>query len=267
MTLTFLCSRKKFLLFLLSSAIAGESGCGGALPFAQRNELVTSSQNAVITPAPIVVSESAPNQSGATCTPDVQIVLSRPGRPRREMPLIFWANPSSITKGQSTTLTWTSGNTTSVSIDHGVGAVPISGSVTVSPTVTTTFTATATGPDGSVTQSVTVGVDYTGFSPTVSAAASPASITNGQPTTLSWSSSNATYVSIDHGIGQVAAQGSLNVSPKANTIYTITAGCAGATVNQQVSVNVQNAKDGITALNHIVFMLLKNRSFDHYFRK
>lgn len=267
MTLTFLRSRSTLPLFLLSLAVAGESGCGAAVPFAQQTALVSSSQNAATTPAPIVVSEPVPNQSGATCTPDVQIVLSRPARPSRDMPLIFWANPSSITKGQSTTLNWTSGNTTSVSIDHGVGVVPLSGSVTVSPTVTTTFTATADGPDGTATQAVTVGVDYTGFTPTVSAAASPASITNGQPTTLSWSSSNATYVSIDHGIGQVAAQGSLNVSPKANTIYTITAGCAGATVNQQVSVNVQNAKDGITALNHIVFMLQENRSFDHYFGK
>jgi phospholipase C len=183
------------------------------------------------------------------------------------MPLVFWANPSSISQGQSTTLTWTSGNTTSVTIDHGVGTFGPTGSISVSPNVTTTYNATAEGPDGSVSQLVTVAVGTPATSPTVTASTSPQTITQGQAATLRWSSSNATYVSIDHGIGQVAMSGAISVTPSASTIYTVTAGCAGASVSQQITLGVQSSKDGITAVNHIIFMLQENRSFDHYFGK
>ncbi|MCU1286149.1 MAG: Phospholipase [Acidobacteriales bacterium] len=256
------------ILVSLACLAVGESGCGGALPFASQPQSQLSAQNSVVAAATSnLATAPAPNQPGATCAADTQIVISRPARPQRSMPLVFWANPSSITKGQSTNLSWTSSNTTSVTIDHNVGTLGPSGTVTVSPVVTTTYMATAMGPGGSVSQAVTVAVDMTGLSPAITAAASPQAITKGQPTTLSWTSTNSTYVTIDHGIGQVAASGSIPVSPSASTIYTITAGCAGASAAQQVAVNVQNAKDGITALNHIIFMLQENRSFDSYFGK
>ena len=65
---------------------------------------------------------------------------------------------SSVFAGASTTLSWNCVNATSVSIGHGIGAVPIQGSVTVSPTETTTYTITATFPWGTYTDSVTVTV-------------------------------------------------------------------------------------------------------------
>jgi hypothetical protein len=52
------------------------------------------------------------------------------------------ASPSTIYAGNSSTLTWT-GNSTSASINQGVGAVGASGSLAVSPLVTTTYTLTA----------------------------------------------------------------------------------------------------------------------------
>ena len=57
------------------------------------------------------------------------------------------SNPATITKGQSATLSWTSANATSGSINGGVGAMtPIaSGAKSVSPQTTTTYTATVTG--------------------------------------------------------------------------------------------------------------------------
>ncbi len=60
----------------------------------------------------------------------------------------FSANPTSIEKGQSSTLSWTTTNATNVSIDQGIGDVSTSGSRSVSPSASTTYTLTAKGPGG-----------------------------------------------------------------------------------------------------------------------
>lgn len=62
--------------------------------------------------------------------------------------VVLTADPATIRPGQTTTLSWTSSNATVCSLDNGVGSVPLSGSVTVSPSETTTYTLTATGPGG-----------------------------------------------------------------------------------------------------------------------
>jgi endonuclease/exonuclease/phosphatase family metal-dependent hydrolase len=71
----------------------------------------------------------------------------------------FVASPASISLGQSSTLSWTTSNASTVAIDQGIGSVASSGSVTVSPTSTTTYTLTATNSQGSTTATaqVTVG--------------------------------------------------------------------------------------------------------------
>ncbi|MDO8514557.1 MAG: peptidoglycan-binding protein [bacterium] len=69
------------------------------------------------------------------------------------------ASPASITSGQSSTLSWTSGNSASASIDRGVGAQPLNGSVIVSPPSTLLYTLTATAEDGrtaTCTKTITV---------------------------------------------------------------------------------------------------------------
>ena len=58
------------------------------------------------------------------------------------------ASPSSIDRGQSTTLTWSSTNTESAEIEPDIGMVPASGSRKVSPNVTTTYRITVMGLDG-----------------------------------------------------------------------------------------------------------------------
>lgn len=69
----------------------------------------------------------------------------------------FQANPSVISPGQSSTLTWTATGATLVSIS-GIGVQTPSGSVTVSPQVKTVYTLTASNPQGSATATVTVSV-------------------------------------------------------------------------------------------------------------
>ncbi|MDO8514576.1 MAG: peptidoglycan-binding protein, partial [bacterium] len=68
------------------------------------------------------------------------------------------ASPSSITAGQSSTLTWSTTNASSASINQSVGTVTTSGSRAVSPSATTQYTLTATGAGGTATCAETVTV-------------------------------------------------------------------------------------------------------------
>ncbi|NCN52930.1 hypothetical protein GW950_00510 [Candidatus Wolfebacteria bacterium] len=53
--------------------------------------------------------------------------------------------PTTITKGESATITWESSNAVSTSINRGIGIVPSSGSKKVSPSFTTRYSITAVG--------------------------------------------------------------------------------------------------------------------------
>src|SRR5215813_6879028 len=77
------------------------------------------------------------------------------------------ANPNTVDKGQSSTLTWQTTNATDVSID-GIGAVQPNGSQQVTPTDSTTYHLTAKGAGG--TQEATARV-------TVNAPPAPAAST------------------------------------------------------------------------------------------
>jgi len=70
----------------------------------------------------------------------------------------FSADPSTIAVGESSTLSWSVTDATTVTIDNGVGSVALSGTTTVSPITTTTYTLTATNTAGSVTATTTVTV-------------------------------------------------------------------------------------------------------------
>jgi hypothetical protein len=151
----------------------------------------------------------------------------------------FTAQPAAITSGQTTTLSWVIQNATSATITPGVGTVSATtGSVAVSPTATTTYTLTATGPNGTTTQTVQVTVGAS-TAQILRFAASPSSIPTGGQSTLSWTTSGATTISISPGIGTVSANGSTTVSPATTTTYTISAtGTDGKTVTAAAQVTV-----------------------------
>jgi len=75
-------------------------------------------------------------------------------------PLIssFSASPATINVGESSTLSWTTNQAFSVTIDNGLGAQSANGSVRVSPTQTTTYALTAEGNQGPATARTTVTV-------------------------------------------------------------------------------------------------------------
>jgi hypothetical protein len=79
--------------------------------------------------------------------------------------------------------------------------------------------------------------------PFVSLVASPTSITNGQSTILTWSSVNATKVTLN-GIDPVPLNGSTNISPAQATTYTATATSSNGTNSASVSVTVAPAPPG-----------------------
>ena len=135
----------------------------------------------------------------------------------------FSATPSNIASGQSSTLAWNVPNATSVNIS-GVGSgLNPAGTATVSPTTTTTYNLTATGQGGqTITASVTVTVGASNPK-IIRFAASPAHISQGQSTLLSWTTTGASTVSISNSVGSVAANGSVSVSPTTTTTYTLTA--------------------------------------------
>jgi Domain of unknown function (DUF4082)/PASTA domain len=241
------------------------------------------------------------------------------------------ASPTSISSGQSATLSWSTTDATTVIIDQGIGTVAVSGTRSVSPAVTTIYTLTATNAAGSATATATVtvtadttppvlsGVGSSGLTmsgatigfttneqtyhqveygttasygtmttpdamlmtihsqpltglaastlyhyrgrasdaagnggmsgdftfttssaplPTATLTASPTSITSGAASTLTWSTTGATTVAIDQGIGTVAASGTRSVSPTATTTYTLTATNAAGSVTATASVTV-----------------------------
>jgi phospholipase C len=95
---------------------------------------------------------------GGTVTAQAIVTVSQQQQTKPTATLT--ASPTSITNGQTATLSWTTTNATSASIDNGIGAVnPVSGgSITVQPSKTTTYTLTATGPGGTATAQATITV-------------------------------------------------------------------------------------------------------------
>lgn len=75
--------------------------------------------------------------------------------------------------------------------------------------------------------------------PTASLTASPTTITLGSTATLSWSTTDAETVTIDNGIGQVGATGSVSVAPREPTTYVLSAVNITGQASAQVRVNVR----------------------------
>ena len=149
----------------------------------------------------------------------------------------FTASPTTISAGQSSTLSWTVTDAAMLSLDQGVGSVLISvlgeTSQVVTPTHTTTYTLTL---NGSVSAQVTVTVEplpsITSFS------ANPTMVSSGGSATLTALFSGGTGT-VDQGIGTVTSGVGTNTGPiSANfTTYTLTVtNVAGASTTAHVTV-------------------------------
>ncbi len=146
------------------------------------------------------------------------------------------AQPTSVLLGQTSTLSWSSQYATSLDLEPGIGTVAAQGSIAVSPQLSTTYTLTATGTGGTTKATSTINVSQP--APTATLSGLPTSITAGQSSTLTWSSQYATSLDLEPGIGTVAAQGSIAVSPQLTTTYTLTANGSGGTYNTSAAITV-----------------------------
>ncbi|MCC6728298.1 MAG: hypothetical protein IT208_03065 [Chthonomonadales bacterium] len=173
-------------------------------------------------------------------------VTPRPPAPRARI-ATFAATQRRIHLGDSVTLSW--------KVDGAVALVlnPIGPlnprldtSRQVTPEETTRYELAARGADGDVK---TRTLEITVVPPNVSTAdiqgfrARPASITAGEPSTLTWSVSNAMAVEIDNGIGtNLEARGKFDVSPQQTTTYTLrVTDSKGNVVSKQATVTVKPA--------------------------
>jgi hypothetical protein len=172
---------------------------------------------------------TASGAGGQSVTASVTVTVT-PAAATKPVIVRFAAAPSSINSGQSSLLSWATTGASTVTINNGVGSVPVNGSQSVSPTTTTTYTLTATSSDGvtAVTAAVTVTVAGTPAAPVqiLTFSASPAySPASGAPVVLSWTTANATSTIITGtgAPGSVPVNGSVTVNPTSNSDYTLTA--------------------------------------------
>src|SRR5205807_1594306 len=143
------------------------------------------------------------SSTGATDWGEVTVTVSGPAPTAA-----INANPASITSGSSSTLTWTSTNAVSATLNGAAGAV--NGSQVVSPTATTTYTLVtknSAGATASAQTTVTVGASGP---PAAGISANPTSIASGGSATLTWQTFNC--VSADLNGTTVALSGSQVVS-------------------------------------------------------
>jgi len=76
-----------------------------------------------------------------------------PPPPKAPAVTAFTAEPSSIQRGQAATLRWAVTDSTSVTIEPGLGAVQADGNRQVFPSNTTSYRLTASGPGGNASAS------------------------------------------------------------------------------------------------------------------
>jgi hypothetical protein len=154
----------------------------------------------------------------------------------------FSPSPSSVTAGQSSTLTWSTTGCTSVDVSSVGTGLSANGSETVNPYQTTTYTLTAY--PGGETQQTTVDVNnqVTNTCYVITPLyVDSNSIIQGQTTVLHWNTTGGSvYIS---GFGNEPASGSVSISPYATTTYSLSLegdNCSGS--SQSVTVTVSQSQ-------------------------
>ncbi len=159
----------------------------------------------------------------------------------------FTPSPSSITKGDSSTLSWNTSNCDYVNISALGNTVAsnlqATGSRAVTPDSTRTYTLTAY--PGAKTSTLTINVGNGGGSNNTCTInnfnANPPSINYGSTSSLSWDTSNCDYVNVS-GVGSSLSADNTGtiVYPGSTTTYTLTAFPGSQTMSTTVYVGSNN---------------------------
>ena len=215
--------------------------------------------------------------SGTSTSPLASVTLTI-------VPVSLSASVTSVPAGQSVTLHYSGPNNNStwelhssssdnpIALAHGCSGLTCSGSYQTGPlAASTTFSVSLTGPAPTGGQAYSSRILINVQHPTTLAFKAQAqNAQSGGAVTLSWTTTNATAVTID-GVGQVqptAAGTYCCVHPTKTTTYTATAtpvypGAPSVVATSMVTISTGD----LTNLNHIIFLLQENRSFDNYFGK
>jgi hypothetical protein len=181
----------------------------------------------------IVVSDS----SGNTTSKGVTVSVATPAG-AGSVTVGVMASPVTISRGQTSVITWDTKNAVSATLNGK--AVALNGSISVQPTATTLYKIVAAGSNGSTDWgSTTVSVAAAPSGPVAAGAnASPASITNGQTSVITWTTRNAVSATLNGN--PVALNGSVTVRPGATTLYKIVAKSSSGTTDWgSATVNVK----------------------------
>jgi hypothetical protein len=222
----------------------------GCLIAGQSSQITWDAQDAdavTLNGSPVALSGTLAVSPSATTT--YTLVATRPGcAPQQRQVTVevatpptinsFSAAPDIIQQGQTTSLQWNVSDAAGVTID-GVPVNPASGSLPVSPNATRTYTIIATGGGCSPQQrQATVTVTVNPCPAIDFFSASPPDVTAGGTSTLQWSVSNASAVTINGS--PVGASGSMPVTPGSTTSYRLVAQSAsgGCDIEQTVTVTV-----------------------------
>ncbi len=181
--------------------------------------------------------------SGGTTTQSTTVTVSASAPA-----IMIQANPSTVSPGGSSVLTWSGRNVTSCSASGGwSGNQSASGTQATGPLeATSTFTLTCQGPGGSATQSAMVSV--AAGAPSIVLSANPSTVTQGASSTLSWSANDATACSASGAwSGNKGVKGTQSVGPL-NTSGTYTLSCSGpgGTAMQSATVSVKSPPPTVT---------------------
>jgi phospholipase C len=113
------------------------------------------------------------------------------------------------------------------------------------------------------------GSQTSGAAPTVTISANPTTVAAGTSSTLTVTAGNATQVSVTGTDGSSyslqPAGGTQAVSPSTTTTYTATATGSGGKESASTTVTVNASTGNANAINHVIFMLQENHTFDNYF--
>lgn len=204
------------------------------------------------------ITVNIPHNPGSTNTPSSTTVPQTPSSTPSTTPTnpgarpvitSFSASPAVVNIGVASTLSWSVSGADSVSIDHGVGSVALSGSSTVLPAATTVYTLTATNSAGSNMAATQIVVSTASSAPSPTTSNSPAvvnyfgvnpsNIPTGSYAFLTWNVSNATSISIA-GIGYVASSGRMPVQPSQTMTFTLTATSPGGNTVATTTLTVSD---------------------------
>ncbi|AIX23927.1 virion structural protein [Synechococcus phage ACG-2014j] len=155
----------------------------------------------------------------------------------------FSLSPTAFKRGECTTLSWSSTNASSASINQGVGAVGVNGSTVNCPTNTTTYTLTVFGNGLSATATATATVYVP---PIFDISTNKTEMMLGDVANISWSVSGdggglnwtPTLTWLAGGLTNLNLTSNSNVTPSVTTVYTGQASGIGGTDTGSVTVVV-----------------------------